>query len=268
MLKFTAGKVRTESFAVLIILEGICLFCSYTCFAQDDDDSLKPTTGSLEIVGSFDQYKVINYGTGAMGLLDDMKTSFAYSDDGSLEKMRKTFTASFGSDSLKLEDVSSITVRDQNGREFTSGYERVATIKNLPAPFAVIREDLTQIQQGSMGLKEAGSVTYILLPDVYSAEEASMLSEAFGGSTTTYVKFFNYNTDFSKMLAEMNMDPSLYFGQFPWDQFFAAFRNPEIWRLFEEYARQRQKLEYDEVRRRHYIDSFDGVTCRWGYENG
>lgn len=267
MLLSTRTKTAlNSSFTLLILLIG----ASYSCIAQDDflDADSSSAQNSLQIFGSFDQYRVMNYGTGAMGLLDDMETRFAYTDDGSLEKMRKTFTASFGADLLKIEDVSSFTVRDQNGREFTSGYERIATIRNLPAPFAVIRQDLTEIQQGSLDLKEAGSVTYILLPDVYSAEDASMLSEAFGGSTTTYVKLFKYDTDINKMLAEMNIDPSLYFGKFPWDQFFAAFLNPEMWKLFEEYARQRQKLEYEEVRRRHYIDSFDGVTCRWGYENG
>jgi hypothetical protein len=173
------------------------------CCDSDTTSSLTPVTGSIASIGSFDKYGIASFGNGPMGLASDLQTSLTQADDGSILKSRNLALVSYGSELLNLNEFSSLTSTDTLGNEFSTEYEKTATLKDCSYPFALIQEDLTTISVDGTGIGDTYSNTLLLLPDVYSADDLAMFTSAFGDSGTFNIKTFKYTFDINAFLTEV-----------------------------------------------------------------
>ncbi len=233
-----------------------------------DSNSLTPTTDSLWSVGSFDKHSVASFSNGAMGLSNDMETYLTPQEDGSVLKSRKITMISFGSELMTIGDISSFTGQDMLGNEFGTGSESVITLKNCVFPFALVKEDLVMLSAGGIGMNDAGSRTLLLLPDVYTADEAAILGQILGTGSITDIEMFKSSADIEGMFNNAGFDFSKYFGTTDLGVFMGMFDNSEIWDIFRQGALDRLEAEADKQDQSfgNYRASSGGVTCTWGYK--
>jgi hypothetical protein len=258
------GKYLAVLAALMLLLSlDVCI-----CFADEDTIVLSPNTNILS-VDSYDLHEVSAYGNGPLGLINNMKSTLVPADD-SVEKLRKTMTFSSGAELLQMDDVSDFAATDGQGNVHGSGFERSLTLKDFSYPFAIMREDLMQLSGNGATLGGTSSKTILFLPstDMYDMDEnMKELSSAFGGTSKIYIKTFKYDTDFKVMFSEMGIDLGMFMGQANFAEMFASFRDPQLWALLEA-ARESNNPRVEEINRRNYIDSSNGVVCRWGYDKG
>ena len=234
-----------------------------------DINSLKPASGKIESVGSFDKHSVASYSNGVMGLSNEMESYLTPDEDGSIIKSRKTTLLSFGSELMEIGDVYRFSGRDTLGNEFSTGSQSSITLKNCVFPFAVIREDLTKLSDENLLFDEIDSKTCLLLPDMFSPEELNLFSAAFGDAGRPQIKIFKYDSDLNAMFSGLGIDMSAYSIDASWAKFLVLMRNPEMWKAFEKAARdqqERKEIEFDYGI--DHIETIGGMQCTWGSRNG
>ncbi len=238
-------------------------------------NSSDASSGKLEYVGSFDQHKAISYSMGTMGMSNKMTSFLTLLDDGSIEKSRNTAMFSFGSDLLNAEDVSEFSGIDALGNEYRKTYQKSITIKNSELPFMIISNDLARLSAQGIDADNTYSKTYILLPDLYSADQINGLSAALGDSSDISIKTFKYGSNMNDMfrLLDLDLNMGLYFGSFPWAEAFSALMgNKEIWELYRKGAidqlnKKNEEEEEDDIDILYDTgwgdwDSAGGISCK------
>lgn len=242
---------------------------NYNLDTLTDSNSLTPATDSIWSVGSFDKHSVASFSNGAMGLSNDLETYLTPQEDGSILKSRKISMISFGSELMTVGDLSSFTGSDSLGNEFGTGSESLITLKNCAFPFAVVRQDLTKLSSDGINIDDINSKTFLLLPDVYTADEAAMLGDVFGKGSITDIEMFKSSADMKSIFNDAGFDLTKYFSMKDLGAFMGMFDNSDIWEMFRKGAQDRLDAEADKEPDRtfgNYRASSGGVTCTWGYK--
>jgi hypothetical protein len=220
--------------------------------------------------GSFDQRRVAAYSNGPMALLNGMYTQL-YPGTDSVEKLRKTTMFSSGADLLEIDDISYLMGTNDQGNVITSGYKKSSILRNMPYPFAIIKEDLMTLSDVGENLGDLTSKTIVMIPsaNIDGMDEMNQeLIKAFGTTGgNVFIKTFKYDSDIKTLFNMGDLDLGTYMGKMSWDELFGIFNDPRLWNALED-ARNSKNGEYEENNLRYYSDSSHGITCNWGYENG
>lgn len=242
---------------------------------SDPSDQLEQFTN----VNSQDFQTILASSNGPLGLWSGLKTDFIPAEDGTLLKSRKAGLFTYGSDLLKIDQYSWMSLEDENGYMYDKeAFAQTNTLKGAKYPFVMYREDLTSISHNpslvnpditpildetdaTPFIEETTSKTYILLDyNYYDLYNISDLDAAFA-NTDVYEKF-SYNPEMSKLSSQLGVDLSIFFPPDLWALFAEMFHDFAV----EQLNRKNQQSNEDT---QDYIDNMfnkcdGGVCCDWG----
>jgi len=203
--------------------------------------------------------------------------TYVLKEDGTIKKSRESGVFSYGSELMQIKEFSWMIAEDDFGNElYSDGYFINYTLVDAKLPFAVIREDMITLSDLSIINNEAlnkSSVTKLLLyEDFYESYDIDALNRAFGKSSVVDEVLFRYDPELKSLdpMNESTLDISM-FGDV-WSEFGRIFNNPEIMKLFNEFAKEQlekqkqdQKNDDMQLQIENLFDKCDGgVCCKWG----
>lgn len=227
-------------------------------------------------ISTEDVQRISTFSNGPLGLWSAMNTN-VLAEDGTLKKSRESGFFSYGSELMNIEEFSWLTTEDPLGNElYNDGYYINATLIDAKLPFAVIREDMITLSDLSMMDNEAlnsSSVTRLLLyEDFYDSYDIDALNQAFGKSSKIDQVLFRYDPELQSLdpLNQSVLDMSM-FGDI-WSEFGNIFNNPEIMKMFNDFAKEQLERQKQEQENKDKFDTIEnmfgdcngGVCCKWG----
>lgn len=245
------------------------MFLDYEAEMPINDDS------DMMIINMEDMQSISSFSNSPLGLWSAMNT-MVLGEDGTLKKSRESGFFSYGSELIQIEEYSWLTAEDELGNVlYDDGYFIKSILLDAKLPFAVIRVDMITLSDLSLmnnSALDSSSVTNLwLYEDFYESYDIEALNRAFGKSSTLNEVLFRYDPELESLdpLNHSTLDMSM-FGDM-WSEFADVFNNPEIMKMFNEFAKEqlkRQKSNNNEDMQLTIQNMFDncdgGVCCKWG----
>ena len=252
------------------------------------------TMHDMTSVSARDVQQVIAGSDGPLTLWSGLKTEILLGEDGSLLKTSNSGIFSFGAEKLDVYRSSMLYLTNDNYPVYLniSSYRETFDLTNdltgSTLPFAMFREDLftiSNIEDLINSSADGTSLTYMLMYDeIFDSYNMTIINEVFESDNMSTMngdpieliresyEMQSYGPEISSMPAGLDIDLSQYFTSDVWSQFGDIFNNPEIMKMFNEFAKEQLRRQQEENNQKdkqiyieHLFDQCDGGVCvKWG----
>lgn len=252
------------------------------------------TMHDMTSVSARDVQKVIAGSDGPITLWSGLKSEILLGEDGSLLKTSHSGIFTFGAEKLDVYRSSMLYLTNDNYpvslniSSYRETFDLTNDLTGYTLPFAMFREDLftiSNIEDLINSSADGTSLTYMLMYDeIFDSYNMTIINEVFESDNMSTMngdpikliresyEMQSYGPEISSMPDGLGIDLSQYFTSDVWSQFGDIFNNPEIMKMFNEFAKEQLRRQQEEnnqndkqVYIEHLFDQCDGGVCvKWG----